>query len=166
MLILILAGCTTDIQKTTTSLSLNEKVLEVAREQLGAPYIFGSRGPNSFDCSGLITYSYKKAYGRDKIFNVDSWITDDATIQDLYDWNVQLIPLSKINPGDIIFMTREKDKVTHGGLFIKWEEKYKKFKFIHASSLADEVTIDTWFINNMDRELRFVDAGRFEASYK
>jgi len=35
--------------------------LEVARNQKGDPYVYGSDGPNSFDCSGLIQYSYAKA---------------------------------------------------------------------------------------------------------
>ena len=164
MSILIFAGCDHNISNTTTSLSKNKKALQVARKQMGDPYYLGERGPDVFDCSGLITYSYKKAYNREKIFNINSWITDDATMQDLYDWNVKLIPLSEIKPGDIIFMTREKGEVTHGGLFIEWIDKYNTFNFLHASFLAGEVTIDFWFIDNMNRELRLVGAGRFQVS--
>lgn len=32
-------------------------VITVARQQIGKPYVFGSAGPNSFDCSGLVVYS-------------------------------------------------------------------------------------------------------------
>jgi cell wall-associated NlpC family hydrolase len=35
--------------------------LDVARHQTGDPYIYGASGPNAFDCSGLIYYSYRKA---------------------------------------------------------------------------------------------------------
>ncbi len=35
------------------------KVLDRAREQLGKKYVFGSAGPNTFDCSGLVVYSFK-----------------------------------------------------------------------------------------------------------
>jgi hypothetical protein len=35
-----------------------ERVLDVAREQLGKPYSRGAAGPDSFDCSGLTRYCY------------------------------------------------------------------------------------------------------------
>jgi len=33
----------------------------VAVNQIGDPYRYGAAGPNSFDCSGLVYYSYRKA---------------------------------------------------------------------------------------------------------
>lgn len=35
--------------------------VETARAQLGKPYVWGAAGPNSFDCSGLVTYCLKAA---------------------------------------------------------------------------------------------------------
>lgn len=35
-----------------------DRVMAVARNQLGKPYKFGADGPDSYDCSGLITYAY------------------------------------------------------------------------------------------------------------
>jgi len=32
-----------------------------AQKQIGKPYVYGASGPNSFDCSGLVVYAYKKA---------------------------------------------------------------------------------------------------------
>lgn len=37
------------------------KALKVAAKQKGDPYRRGGNGPGSFDCSGLVQYSYKKA---------------------------------------------------------------------------------------------------------
>lgn len=34
--------------------------VRVARAQVGDPYQYGAAGPNSFDCSGLLMYSYGK----------------------------------------------------------------------------------------------------------
>jgi peptidoglycan hydrolase-like protein with peptidoglycan-binding domain len=31
-------------------------LLDVARSKLGSPYVYGSKGPNSFDCSGFVYY--------------------------------------------------------------------------------------------------------------
>ena len=38
-------------------------VAECARQQIGKPYIWGAEGPDSFDCSGLVTYCYREALG-------------------------------------------------------------------------------------------------------
>ena len=40
--------------------AVEQRVVEVAREQLGKPYVYGTQGPNTFDCSGLIYWVYKK----------------------------------------------------------------------------------------------------------
>jgi cell wall-associated NlpC family hydrolase len=37
------------------------KAYTVAKGKIGKPYKWGAKGPNSFDCSGLVFYSYKKA---------------------------------------------------------------------------------------------------------
>lgn len=44
--------------------SRGKKILnafQVVRHQKGDPYSYGSAGPDRFDCSGLIYYSYRKA---------------------------------------------------------------------------------------------------------
>jgi cell wall-associated NlpC family hydrolase len=40
------------------------RIMKVARNQKGDPYVYGSAGPRAFDCSGLILYSYRQATGR------------------------------------------------------------------------------------------------------
>jgi cell wall-associated NlpC family hydrolase len=35
--------------------------VNVALAQLGKPYLWGGRGPDRFDCSGLISYAYRQA---------------------------------------------------------------------------------------------------------
>jgi cell wall-associated NlpC family hydrolase len=41
-----------------------QKVVRVAKSQIGDPYAYGSAGPSSFDCSGLIQYAYRHATGK------------------------------------------------------------------------------------------------------
>lgn len=36
----------------------NEAIVELAMAQIGKPYVYGADGPNSFDCSGLVSYVY------------------------------------------------------------------------------------------------------------
>ncbi|QBJ94898.1 NlpC/P60 family protein [Rhodococcus sp. ABRD24] len=38
-----------------------EKAVKAAESKLGAPYVYGSAGPDSFDCSGLVQWAYKQA---------------------------------------------------------------------------------------------------------
>lgn len=38
-----------------------EDAIAYARAQIGKPYVFGTKGPNTFDCSGLIVASYAAA---------------------------------------------------------------------------------------------------------
>ena len=42
----------------TTTIS---KVVAAATAQVGKPYVYGATGPDSFDCSGLMQWSYKQA---------------------------------------------------------------------------------------------------------
>ena len=39
-------------------------VVQVAKAQLGKPYVYGAVGPDSFDCSGLVTYCYMNGDGK------------------------------------------------------------------------------------------------------
>lgn len=45
----------------TTKVSYADRAIAVALRQVGKPYVFGDEGPDSFDCSGLLWYSYKQA---------------------------------------------------------------------------------------------------------
>ncbi|GAA1472686.1 C40 family peptidase [Corynebacterium felinum] len=40
--------------------SVGEAVLAAARSKIGAPYVWGAKGPNAFDCSGLTTWAYEQ----------------------------------------------------------------------------------------------------------
>lgn len=47
---------------TTSSPSLptNDGVLSYARSKLGHPYVWGAKGPDSFDCSGFVAWCYRQ----------------------------------------------------------------------------------------------------------
>jgi peptidoglycan hydrolase-like protein with peptidoglycan-binding domain len=47
------ASDTEDNSSNSASVSA---LLEVARSKVGSPYVYGSKGPNSFDCSGFVYY--------------------------------------------------------------------------------------------------------------
>ena len=174
-LIFLLSGCKSEYVPNTSDPGNSNKplqititeadaraALEVALQNIDKPYVYGGRGPDVFDCSGLIAYSYKKAVGRDNIFLIGkSLVYHDATIKDLFLYNTEPLSLEQIKPGDIIFITAEEGKVTHGGLFIKWIDE-KTFELINASSFTRKVEIDTWPTEGTKRGQWFVSAGRLK----
>lgn len=38
-----------------------EQMVNVARAQLGKPYVWGANGPNTFDCSGFVSYAFRQS---------------------------------------------------------------------------------------------------------
>ena len=38
-----------------------QQIIAIAKRQIGDPWRYGATGPAAFDCSGLVTYAYKKA---------------------------------------------------------------------------------------------------------
>ena len=38
----------------------NSDIVEIAKSKIGCPYIYGARGPNSFDCSGFVYWCYQQ----------------------------------------------------------------------------------------------------------
>jgi hypothetical protein len=165
ILIISLTGCSNLYQIEVTD-EQAENALNIALEQINKPYEWGGRGSDKFDCSGLITWSYKQALGEDDIFRVGTYVTNDAAMDDLYRWNVALLQIKEIKPGDIIFITSEEDAITHGGLFIRWIDE-DTFEFINASSYEEyrKVVIDTWPVEGEKREQWFAGAARLKTIY-
>lgn len=48
---------------TATINNKQQAVVNLARQQLGKPYVWGATGPSSFDCSGLTQYVFSHAAG-------------------------------------------------------------------------------------------------------
>lgn len=158
----VLTGCIgSPIKQVAISDLQAEMALNTALGVIGKPYVWGGRGPNKFDCSGLITWSYKKALGRNALFRIGNRTTGDATMQDLWRYNVTRLLPNDLQPGDIIFITGEKDSITHGGLFTRWINN-SEFEFINASSHYGEVVVDTWSLDGAKRGQWFIGAGRLK----
>ena len=73
------------------------KAVEFAKKQVLSkkPYVWGTQGPNSFDCSGLVYAAYKSA-GL-------GWPNWDRLNSGLYYTYTKQIPISEMQPGDLIF---------------------------------------------------------------
>ena len=80
---------TTEAQRAAAVAFAKKQVL--ARK----PYIWGTQGPNSFDCSGLVFASYKAA-GLD-------WPNWDRLNSALYAGYTKHVGLNELQPGDLLF---------------------------------------------------------------
>lgn len=48
-----------ETRSVSDALLLRAAILELAKAQLGDPYVYGATGPNAFDCSGFTSFVYK-----------------------------------------------------------------------------------------------------------
>lgn len=80
---------------------------------MGKPYAYGSAGPDAFDCSGLVCYSYGYALGRDTYSMI-------SALQGAGRWKTSMDELSY---GDLVFPS-----TGHVGIYIG------SGMMVHASS--------------------------------
>ena len=109
----------TSVSNSTTSTNSNmDKAIDLLKQQLGKPYVWGDEGPDSFDCSGLVQYIYKNALGKD----LPRVSYDQSKVG-------QAVSREDLQPGDLVFFdTMDKGKVSHVGMYIGNNE------FIHAAN--------------------------------
>jgi len=90
-------GGPTGVSKSRTTEEQRLKAVEFAKRQVLAnkPYVWGSEGPNSFDCSGLVYAAYKYA-GL-------GWPIWDRLNSGLFYTYTKQIPIAEMEPGDLIF---------------------------------------------------------------
>lgn len=70
-------------------------MVAAARQHLGAPYVYGATGPNTFDCSGLIQYVYGTQL---HIHGVP------RTSESQWAWSdLRSVAPAQVQPGDLIF---------------------------------------------------------------
>ena len=67
--------------------------VSTALAQIGKPYVYGATGPDSFDCSGLVCYSYGYGRGRTTYDMI-------ASLQASGDWKTDI---SQLSYGDLVF---------------------------------------------------------------
>ena len=102
-----------------------QKVIEVAKKQLGKPYKWGGNGPDSFDCSGFTSYAY----------NHGANITIPRVSRDQGNFGTS-VSKSNIKAGDLLFFASDGKNINHVALYMGDSQ------YIHAPSSGDNVRID------------------------
>ncbi len=81
-----------------------------AAEKLGCKYVWGAQGPNTFDCSGLVTYCLRAAGSTTGRYNAAGFSQNSA-------W--EKISFDNLQRGDLIFFTNNAgNRVGHVGIVI------------------------------------------------
>lgn len=105
------------------SVNLLSDLIQEAKTHLGKKYVWGSKGPNTFDCSGFTSYVYKQ-------FGIN--ISSSSKAQ--YNYGK---PVAKqhLRTGDLVFFTspRSGSAVGHVGIVVSADNEKGTFTFIHAS---------------------------------
>jgi len=83
--------------------TLGEQALRFAESKLGDPYVWGAAGPGSFDCSGLVMWSYAQVGISLDHFTGDQWNEGEH------------ISRSQLQPGDLVFFFAD---ISHVGMYV------------------------------------------------
>jgi cell wall-associated NlpC family hydrolase len=100
-------------------------VINLAQQQLGKPYVWGGKGPDVFDCSGLMYYVYLNATG----INIGGWTVPQES-------SGTQVSLNALQPGDILFWGPQ-GATYHDALYIGNNQ------YIAAPEPGDVVKIQT-----------------------
>jgi cell wall-associated NlpC family hydrolase len=84
----------------------NTKVVAEAKKHIGQRYVWGATGPKTFDCSGLVQYSYKVAGYTTPRISEDQFL------------RARLIPAARAVPGDLVFYHDTEGDVYHVGIYL------------------------------------------------
>jgi hypothetical protein len=105
-----------------------DAIVNLALTKRHCRYKYGSAGPNTFDCSGLVYFSFKS-----------NGITLTRSSKDQYHFGKK-VSTADIMKGDLVFFKRGKT-VGHVGLVIETLPD-GAYKFIHASNAKNGIRID------------------------
>lgn len=88
-----------------------DKFISAASSKIGCEYVLGGRGPNRFDCSGLVYWCLKQA-------GVGGTRLNAAGYSQKSGWK-KIESVSSLKRGDILFFRSDSDKsVNHTGIYI------------------------------------------------
>lgn len=106
-----------------------DSVVALAVSKKGCAYKYGTAGPRTFDCSGLMYYVHKQ-FG----------LTLPRSSPDLY-FVGKKIDKKDLRKGDLVFFQRYRHSVGHVGMVVEVDENHN-FTFIHASTHNKGVRYD------------------------
>ena len=125
-----LASTTSRYDSSMSNAQKLEYVIYLAQQQLGKKYVFGASGPNTFDCSGLMMYCFKR---------IGITLQHSAQGEGYNDKRTKISSISSLRRGDMVFFdtVKDADLCDHVGIYLG--SNY----FLHAGSGAGKVIISS-----------------------
>ena len=106
-------------------------LIAVASSKLGCPYVWGSKGPNSFDCSGFVYWCLNQVGVRQSYMTSSGWRNAGRY--------TRISSFSSLRAGDIIVVSGHVGIVAGGGTVI--DASSGNGKVVHRS-------LSSWWANN------------------
>ena len=128
------------VKQDERSAAVADKIIAAGKSKLGSPYVFGSSGPNSFDCSGFTSYAFAQAG-----ISLPRVASSQA-------YGGKRVSKANLQKGDLVFFNTF-GGISHVGIYIG------SGNFIHASSYGSSVTISN--LNDSYYAPRYVTAARY-----
>ena len=100
-------------------------IVAEAYKHIGKPYVWGAKGPDTFDCSGFTRYVYLQVTGRD----IGGWTVPQESAG-------TIIPVSQAQPGDLYFWG-SRGSTSHVAIAIGGGQ------YIHAPQPGETVTVSS-----------------------
>jgi cell wall-associated NlpC family hydrolase len=131
-------------QKVTARQRVANRVLsarDTALRQRGDFYAYGASGPDRFDCSGLVYYSYRRAG-----FSVPRTSSAQAGF-------VRRVAKSDLRPGDLMFFYGS-GGVYHAAIFLRWSRGHALMLHSPGSGQRVQVAVpwtSQWFGGTLRR---------------
>lgn len=114
-----------DDELNRVNIAESNNLVSIAKSQLGKPYVFGSSGPSSFDCSGFTTFVFRQ---------MGIKLPRTSVSQSRFG---KPVDKANLQVGDLLFFNTSGAGVSHVGIYIG------NGQFIHsASGINPGVVID------------------------
>lgn len=106
-------------------------LISIASSKLGCPYVYGAKGPNSFDCSGFVYWCSNQAGVRQSYITSSGWRSVGKY--------TKITSFNNLQAGDIIVVSGHVGIVAGGGTVI--DASSSNGKVVHRS-------LSSWWRNN------------------
>ena len=114
------AGNKTEVQLQVEVTFSGERIVNTGLSKRGCPYVWGSTGPNSFDCSGFTQWVYRQ-----------NGISIPRTFAEQRASAKKIVSLSELEVGDILWRSG------HVGIYIG------NGQYVHAPHTGDVVKVSS-----------------------
>ncbi|MFV9505963.1 MAG: C40 family peptidase [Oscillochloridaceae bacterium umkhey_bin13] len=107
-----------------------ERLVQIALAQVGKPYVWGAKGPERFDCSGLMSWTYAQ---------IGLVIPQGTAGQ----WpRMRSVTSADLRPGDLVFFAIAGGGIDHVGMLVGDLNGDGEWDLVHAASPRLGVRVD------------------------